>query len=214
MTFEKYQTEIECIKKQNNVECELYSVVANVLRDRESFNKFSIRDISKRRRTQEHKEKYFWGLCGFPDFVIIDRDFNIENNNKKSLIYGAIEIKYEKQNILDNENNLLQLKGHLLSFKNIIYTNGFVWRIISLKKDSSFFIAHIDDLIENSYLSRTKNSHFQKKLCDMLKKCKFKEDDIYKKEYILCNNNAKNNIWDKSKWKDLIDDLNKIDLQY
>lgn len=63
--FSDYKEELELALIQNcAVECELYSIVASVLRESESGRKVSIRDVSARRTTTE--SSYLKGESGFP----------------------------------------------------------------------------------------------------------------------------------------------------
>lgn len=118
--FETYQDEIELIQAQNRVECDLYSIIAYIIRDGKQGEDISLRDVSVRRETDFSRP--FKGESGFPDFVIRTRD---KNNNAKVL--GAIEVKYVTED-LDLEKNLEQLNGHIISYKRVIYTNGLKWR--------------------------------------------------------------------------------------
>jgi hypothetical protein len=129
MKWEEYISEIELIEKQNNAEHDLYNIIANVLRERLAFKRVSLRDVGDRKRTVEEKEKVFWGLRGFPDFVILSRDYvPIAKSIERSLIYGAVEVKYINKPLLEERRDILQLVGHILWFEKVIYTNGIEWR--------------------------------------------------------------------------------------
>lgn len=118
--FMMYRDEIELIRAQNLVECDLYSIIACIIRERKQGNEISLRDVSVRRETDFSKR--FRGNSGFPDFVIRTRD---KTNNAN--ILGAVEVKYVDED-LDLENHLEQLIGHLDFYKRVIYTNGLKWR--------------------------------------------------------------------------------------
>lgn len=45
-SFNEFKREIELITKQNPIECELYSIVAKIIRERDSSKNLSIKDIS------------------------------------------------------------------------------------------------------------------------------------------------------------------------
>lgn len=51
--FEEYKKEIDLIINQNSVEVELYSIIANMIR--EVHNNISLRDVSTRRTTDLSK---------------------------------------------------------------------------------------------------------------------------------------------------------------
>lgn len=126
--FERYKDEIELIRAQNRVECDLYSIIACIIRERKQGNKISLRDVSVRRETDF--SRLFMGKSGFPDFVIRTRD----KSNEASIL-GAVEIKYVDEN-LDLENHLEQLSNHLDFYKRVIYTNGLKWRYYERDKSS------------------------------------------------------------------------------
>lgn len=44
-SFDKFKREIELIIKQNPLECELYSIIASIIRERDSSKNISLRDI-------------------------------------------------------------------------------------------------------------------------------------------------------------------------
>lgn len=95
MKWEKYKSEVELIEKQNDVEHDLYNIIANVIRDRYAFADISLRDIGNRRRSKNRKEKVFWGLKGFPDFVIHDTKYQpVKDNVDRKYLYGVIEAKF------------------------------------------------------------------------------------------------------------------------
>jgi len=118
--FYEYQDEIELIEAQNRVECDLYSIIAQIIRENVQVGYISLRDVSERRETEF--SKHFKGDSGFPDFVIRTRE---KSNDAQNL--GAVEAKYVRQD-LDSEEHLEQLGGHIRFYKRVIYTNGLKWR--------------------------------------------------------------------------------------
>lgn len=118
--FDTYIEEIELIRAQNRVECDLYSIIAGIIRESKQGGEFSLRDVSARRKTEF--SEIFMGDSGFPDFVLRTRD-----KSNDAAILGAIEVKYIDED-LDLEKHLEQLSGHIFSYKKVIYTNGLEWR--------------------------------------------------------------------------------------
>ena len=118
--FSMYKEEIELIRAQNRVECDLYSLIACIIRERKNGSEISLRDVSARRTTDFSKT--FKGNSGFPDFVIRTRD-----KSEDAGILGAIEAKYMDED-LELEKHLEQLRGHRESYKKVIYTNGLKWQ--------------------------------------------------------------------------------------
>lgn len=84
MRFNDYIKEIELIKKQTFVEQDLYSIIACLIREKENFKSLSLRDVSNRRTKSGYElEKFFYGIGGFLDFVILTEDFISEKPSKK-----------------------------------------------------------------------------------------------------------------------------------
>ena len=70
--FDEFKEEIELAFAQNAcVEIELYSIIASVIRESKNKQKLSIRDVSSRKRSEISAK--FYGLSGFPDFVLLER---------------------------------------------------------------------------------------------------------------------------------------------
>lgn len=203
MEFKDYIREIELIKKQNYVEQDLYSVIASVMRERENIKKLSLRDISNRRRTgaDNEKEKIFYGIDGFPDFVILSEDF-VCNDPCKEKVLGAIEIKYVGSHLKDIKDNM-QLKGHILWFNKVLYTNGLEWKYYEYFPDDD----HLDMIkkFQNNIYNWRENSNYkfseyEKKLLKFLDHIQPKWS-VPKKDEALDDNN----------WKELLKKLSEID---
>jgi len=121
--FELYQRELNLILKQNPVECELYSVIAALLRRRENMKIYSLRDVSARRKSDIGNK--FLTTAGFPDFAVM----TIEEPK----MIGVVEIKRLVVN-LDNEKT--QAEKHRYRENDternplvVLYTNGLEWRL-------------------------------------------------------------------------------------
>lgn len=118
--FCEYKDEIELVQAQNRVECDLYSIIAQIIRESAQGGSISLRDVSVRRKTKFSRP--FRGSFGFPDFVIRARE-----KSNDAQILGAVEAKYLTED-LDLEKYLEQLEAHIEFYKLVIYTNGLVWR--------------------------------------------------------------------------------------
>lgn len=128
MKWDRYKREIQLILKQNNVEHELYSLIAEIFRSKNSFSDKSLRDVSHNRRTKNGKEKFFWGIKGFPDFVVLDTQYPHKRGSKSQVgPLGAIEVKYVNYPLFAKIEDRRQLIGHILWFGKVIYTNGIDW---------------------------------------------------------------------------------------
>lgn len=116
--YSDYKDELELALIQNSaVECELYSIIASVIRESESGRKISLRDVSARRTTEQ--SRYLKGESGFPDFVVLKRE-----KIKNAKIFGCVEIKRPDVELEQTE----QISGHVNSYINVIYTNGLTWQ--------------------------------------------------------------------------------------
>lgn len=130
-----FKREIELIIKQNPLECELYSIVATIIRERDSSKNISLRDVSriteqsnvinsKDRKYMIDEENY-----GSSDFLVISTDYLYSQRNIK-LILGSIEVKaiyLELDKGIEQKKD--QFKGELKTFGKLIYTNGIEWRL-------------------------------------------------------------------------------------
>lgn len=140
--YNDFKREIELIVKQNPLECELYSIVATIIRERESSKNISLRDVSritehsKVLNPRDRKYKIQEEVYGSSDFLVINPEYHYSQRNT-NFILGCIEVKaiYQK---LDKsiEQNTNQFYGELETFKKMIYTNGIEWRLYEYDSDS------------------------------------------------------------------------------
>lgn len=121
--FELYKRELDLMLIQNPIECELYSVIAALLRRRENMGIYSLRDVSARRKSTIGNK--FRTNAGFPDFAVM----TIEETK----MIGAVEIKRLAIN-LDSEKT--QAENHQYRENDteinplvVLYTNGLEWRL-------------------------------------------------------------------------------------
>lgn len=126
-SFKNFKDEIELALIQNRgVEIELYSIIANLIRDSKNGSKISLRDVSSRRKT-EISSKY----CPsgrFPDFIVLEREKVPEPE-----IFGCIEVK--RPVISLKEEDLIE-EIYKKDFKKVIYTNGISWKFYGFDNDS------------------------------------------------------------------------------
>ena len=158
---EYYSEEIKLIEKQNDVEAELYPLVAGIIQP-------TLKNLSKRYvfgRQRSSMGQIYYGLSNFPDIVILDKSY--ENKSRKSIkiedwrqLRGCVEVKNLKHRLIAEEeikstllNNfehmtqeMGQLIGDLLWYKKVIYTNGLQWRFLSITDDDNNELA--DRIIE------------------------------------------------------------------
>lgn len=124
--YETFKEEIELAMIQNCiVECELYSLLAEIIRGTKSGKKISLRDVTARKRTELSKN--LEGEAGFPDFVVLER-----KKSRDAAKCGCIEAKRPYDNMEITE----QIEGHLNSYGKVIYTNGLVWKFYKEKKEN------------------------------------------------------------------------------
>lgn len=124
--YNRFKEEIELAMIQNCiVECELYSIIAEIIRGTENGKEISLRDVTARKRTELSKN--LEGEAGFPDFVVLER-----KKSRDAARYGCIEAKRPYDNMEITE----QIEGHLNSYGKVIYTNGLVWKFYKEKKEN------------------------------------------------------------------------------
>ena len=150
--FDDFKEEIELAFIQNAcVEIELYSLIASVIRESKNKQKLSVRDVSSRKRS-EISAKYY-GLSGFPDFVLLER-----KKVQDALIYGCIEDKMPTIALNDKDE---QLRGHIESFRKVIYTNGLNWKFFN--RNEKCFDIELGSIIEGK-IEWNKKSNWEKLL--------------------------------------------------
>lgn len=134
MDYNSFKEEVKLSVEQNGcVELELYSIVAQLIRDIVKVEKLniSVRDVSARQSSEISKgyKSHDGDIKGFPDFVILKRD------GKRKPVLGVIELKSVCSN-LDKETEIEQLNRHKKTFDNVIYSNGLEWRFYTCKNSS------------------------------------------------------------------------------
>lgn len=134
-SFDEFKREIELIIKQNPLECELYSIVASIIRERDSSKNISLRDVSNIKSFYNHqnqKDRMYRinnGEFGASDFLIMDSNYYYSGSCENKIL-GSIEVKaiyLELDSEINNKKE--QFYGELQAFKKLIYTNGLVWRL-------------------------------------------------------------------------------------
>ncbi len=147
MEYERFKNEVSLIVRQNNMECELYSLIANIVRS--NTKDISLRNVSMLKEQMESlnpkQRMYRKGMhsYGSTDFVIVDHNYTYMDSDEKGKvgILGAIEVKALYENL---EVQIKSLDRHafvfaLQSFQKLIYTNGLEWRFY-------LFDEHSDDI--------------------------------------------------------------------
>lgn len=214
MKWKKYKAEVELIEKQNDVEHDLYNIIANVIRDRNVFNDVSMRDIGNRRRSKGKKEKVLWGLKGFPDFVFLDMEYQpVANNVDRQYLYGVIEAKFVDKPLYTSIDDKRQLWGHLLWFKKVIYTNGIEWRFYSIEEEyvqkvlKEFTSKSLDELQDDSYNKLAKKGIVYQEINDILDGVcnNYSVDELTECEpFVLRTISADGKkMWNETEWKRL-----------
>lgn len=141
--FCEYKDEIELVQAQNRVECDLYSIIAHIIRESTQGGSISLRDVSERRETDFSRP--FRGGLGFPDFVIRARE-----KSNDAQILGAVEAKYITED-LDLEKYLEQLEAHIKFYKLVIYTNGLLWRFYDGNNSEKKWEISLGEIINNHF---------------------------------------------------------------
>ena len=126
MQFATYQRELSLTLLQNPVEQDLTSLILTLLRDIDTKEQYSFRDVTTRRRTK--KENPFYGISGFPDIMVLSTSYRPKSSDRTQ-IFGAVELKFPKYRGNWEEQTIKQqLSGHLMSFDKVLYTDGLLWQ--------------------------------------------------------------------------------------
>lgn len=144
--FDTFKREIDLIIRQNPLECELYSIIAFVLRSCDSSSGISIRDVTKLSRKSSVTNPKFRmyknkdGNLAAADFLFMDTNYRYSYSEEKAEknIFGVCEIKalnYGLDKSIKNRtkdldkaiNGDTQFEGELSTFKKLLYTNGIQW---------------------------------------------------------------------------------------
>lgn len=178
--YKTYSDELNLIFKQNPIECELYSIIASLIRGCENSEKISLRDVSTRRLSKYTGSQIFTSKAGFPDFVVLEKDFQLLNTGDDSKhsedkVLGAVEVKRMSISIGENPAiNSTQLQSHIEKFKKVIYTNGIEWCFYDDGDYNTFKWSHSLGKIENGRINWLINDKTWRKLLDDLNKIEWK----------------------------------------
>ncbi|MBZ9608217.1 hypothetical protein G9F73_010410 [Clostridium estertheticum] len=138
-SFYDFKKEIDLIIKQNPLECELYSIIAAIIRERDSSKSISLREVSALKlQTYDQNQtdrmyKINEAKYASSDFLIISLDYRYSERETKKIL-GVIEVKALYLN-LEKEKNSPQFNGELKTFGKLIYTNGIEWRFYEYNSD-------------------------------------------------------------------------------
>lgn len=156
MTYDDYKDEIELSIIQNGgVEIELYSIIADIIRNGKNSHSISLRDVSSR-ITSEISKRYK-GNGGFPDFIVFAR-----KKSPSAEILGCIEAKRPTTK-LDLKSKQIEL--HVASYHKVIYTNGLQWVFYDSNKSPANNI--VIGTIKNNNIEWEESAEWDK-LCDYI----------------------------------------------
>lgn len=207
-----YFEELELMKNQNQHECDLYPLIYVMISHRENTKNISVRTVADRRRSK--RGQVFYGLSAFPDLVILDKNFNNNDNANGEIanidqVYGCIEVKNpwaeggkKLLNVLDIIDELRnngcfsddafkedkgELIGELFWYKKMIYTNGYDWQYIEWTSCDNEY-----EIIKNAVQHRIDNDD-NGNLVDYIKEAiknsqKISAEDLNESFINFCNN--------------------------
>lgn len=124
MNFEYYCKKIDDIKLKAPIESGVEILVYMLLDEIIENHDLSLVAIDSMQR-----KKRFWSEGGYSDLAVVTPDFRFENNAGECK--GVIETKYISENL---SNHMPQIIGQLLTFKNVLVTNGIDWRFYSIER--------------------------------------------------------------------------------
>lgn len=219
MTKEEYEDEIQLIKEQNDMEFELYPLIAEIIAPTLK-NKLSKRYVFARRKTE--LGQIYYGLSSFPDIAILDCDFRNEKNKEINIenwekLRGCIEAKQYNKKLyslsdiklaIDNESisdEIGQLLGEILWYKNVLYTNGVKWKLFCIdfydENEKNVVIEIVKKRISFDASNKDKKEEFVCWKDESFKTIKKITDKIKEKNIV-------DNCLDN--WVEFIDEINKI----
>ena len=132
MNFEYYCKKIDDIKLKAPIESGVEILVYMLLDEIIENHDLSLVVIDSMQRKNR-----FWSEGGYSDLAVVTPNFRFVNN--AGGCKGVIETKYISENL---SNHMPQIIGQLLTFNNVLVTNGIDWRFYSIEKRS-------DDQAEN-----------------------------------------------------------------
>lgn len=174
MDYVKYKNKLFNIVMKSVFEDGIYTIIENVLEIIQDMDKMAIININ--RASSKANETRFIGNGGVPDLLVVSDDFEYCTNKfkfeKQGIIYGCVEAKAPSVDI-DSDTN--QIKGHIETYKKVIYTNGLTWKFYDYQKSNfkeyrNIYLAYKGDIVIKSFDKRT--GVFNK---DWIKKEKFGE---------------------------------------
>lgn len=125
-SYNDFRRELNLIAKQNPRECELYSIIAQIIREQvEEY--ISLRDVSVARKDGRVNAGLLRSTGGFPDFVVLTMEYNFEAPDVNDIL-GAVEAKSLITKSEEMGKPPEQVKRHINKFEKVIYTNGLEWQ--------------------------------------------------------------------------------------
>lgn len=189
MNYKYYEKKINDILYKCNIESGI-EIITYMLLDEIIENKnLSLVAIDSLQKTNR-----FLSEGGFSDLSIVSNDF-LYDDPSKGKCYGCVEVKHIRKNL---KSVRWQVIGQLITFNNILVTNGLDWEFYSLKKHHQQSNCNSEKIDMEKELQKVKELFVSyKKYNDELLKLKKLEDYEKNPDYILKNkelNNINNNL--------------------
>ncbi len=125
MNYKYYQEKIKDIVSKAPIEIGV-EILVYMLLDEIVVNK----ELSLVAIDSMHKKNRYLSEGGFSDLAIVSKNFSFDNINLGKCV-GVVETKYVTE---DLSNHMPQIIGQLISFRNVIATNGIVWKFYDIDK--------------------------------------------------------------------------------
>lgn len=134
MNIELLIKRLRDVEEKMHIESGYSHVVYDIFNIVLDTSKYALVDTSTLKRS-DTKPQALKNLTAVPDFIITSHEYNFGKADK-SQIYGCIEVKYNEADVnkadrLSNDNEKM---GYLDYYKNVLFTNGWIWSYY--KKDS------------------------------------------------------------------------------
>lgn len=195
MTKQEYEQELKLIKKQNNVEFEIYPIALEIIQP--TIKGLSKRYVFSRRKTD--RGQIYYGLSSFPDVAILDKDFKNTSNTNISIedwqkLRGCLEVKALRNKLITKEdieqalddlknskplsNAAGQLIGEILWYKRVVYTNGIEWRFLYISEYSEDLCKTIIETVNDRIKKQKNEKSYKFNWWEKIKECSFEIKDI------------------------------------
>ena len=127
ISYDVYKKELQNAKKIQTEE-NLYPIVKFVVESAIGDDLDAVITANNKQYNKERKD-VTKSQSAYPDLLIVKKQFEYNKSQKGDLndIIGAIEVKSLEDKLEYKAEDITEVVGHLLSYKNVLFTNGKLW---------------------------------------------------------------------------------------